>query len=165
MIRLSRLADYGVVLMAQMAGERTAVATAHDMAASSHLPLPTVSKLLSSLARAGLLEAIRGAKGGYRLARAADAITLADIVSAVDGPIALTQCLEQGPGHCGMEGVCPSQRGFRAINDAVGRAFAAVTLTDLSAPPVFAWSEPRAEADGGVTRNRVPAAAGAGRNG
>jgi Rrf2 family protein len=100
---------------------------------------------LSALARAGLLEAIRGAKGGYRLARAASDITVADVIGAVDGPIALTQCLEHGPGHCGMEPVCPSQRGFRALNDAISRAFAAVSLAELTGSPSYphadAWLE------------------------
>ncbi|MCU0837629.1 MAG: SUF system Fe-S cluster assembly regulator [Rhodospirillales bacterium] len=150
MIRLSRLADYGVVLMVQLASERSAVVTAHDLSAVSRLPLPTVSKLLSAMARAGLLEALRGAKGGYRLARAAEDITLADIVSAVEGPIALTQCLEFGPGHCEVERICPSQRGFRLVNDAVSKAFAAVTLAELVSPAAVLWGERQPEAMAGA---------------
>jgi FeS assembly SUF system regulator len=150
MIRLSRLADYGIVLMTQMAYAANTVATAQEMAASTRLPLPTVSKLLSSLARAGVLDATRGARGGYRLARPADSVTLADIVRAVDGPIALTQCLEQRAESCELEGLCPSQRSFRQINDAVSRAFAAVTLADLAGPSVFTWSDLRSDAASGA---------------
>ncbi len=139
MIRLSRLADYGVVLMVQLASDRNGVATAQDVSAATQLPLPTVSKLLSAMGRAGLLEALRGAKGGYRLARPAENITLADIVSAVEGPIALTQCLELGPGHCEVERICPSQHGFRRVNDAVSQAFAAVSLAELATPAAFPW--------------------------
>lgn len=162
MIRLSRLADYGVALMVHMASEKSTIATAQAMSASTRLPLPTVSKLLSSLARAGVLEAIRGAKGGYRLARDAEAITMADIVSAVDGPIALTQCLEHGPGHCEMERVCVSQRGFRSINEAVSKAFASVSLAELAAPPDFGWSGGQVR---GGSPERTAMALNAARNG
>ena len=97
MIRLSRLADYGVALMTQIALAGDRVHSAQELAASTGVPLPTVSKLLASLARADLLVASRGARGGYRLARPAQEIPVGAIVSAVDGPIALTQCIERGP--------------------------------------------------------------------
>lgn len=138
MIRLSRLADYGVVLMTQMAGDRDTVHTAQTMADATGLPLPTVSKLLSSLGRAEILVATRGARGGYKLARDASQITIGDIISAVDGPIAITQCIERGPGHCDVEQVCRTRAGFWVINDAVRRAFASVSLTDLIEPALFA---------------------------
>jgi Rrf2 family protein len=93
---------------------------------------PTVSKLLAALARAGVLVSQRGAKGGYRLARAPEAITAADIVSAVDGPIALTVCIEHGSGACDVESLCPTRSGWRRINDAVRDAMKSVSLAELA---------------------------------
>jgi len=132
MIRLSRLADYGVVLACHMAAQSDRCHNAFDLAATTGLPAPTVSKLLAALARAGILVSHRGAKGGYRLARTAEQITAADIVSAVDGPIALTVCIEHGDGACDVESLCPTRRGWRRINDAVRQAMESVNLAELA---------------------------------
>jgi FeS assembly SUF system regulator len=131
-IRLSRLADYGVVLACQMAVKVDCCHNAFDLAAATGLPAPTVSKLLAALARAGVLTSQRGAKGGYRLARAPEAISAADIVSAVDGPIALTVCIEHGAGACDVESLCPTRSGWRRINDAVRDAMKSVSLAELA---------------------------------
>jgi FeS assembly SUF system regulator len=139
MIRLSRLADYGVALMTQMAASNASIHSAHTLAAVSGLPLPTVSKLLSALARSGLLVAERGAKGGYRLARSPAQISIAQIVGSVDGPIALTQCIEHGPGSCEVETLCLSRKGWQAINDGVRRAFESVSLAELTEGPAAPW--------------------------
>jgi FeS assembly SUF system regulator len=137
MIRLSRLADYGLVLMGRMAGEARAVHTAIGLAEDSQLPMPTVAKLLVRLAQGGLLISHRGAKGGYELARPPAEISVADIVVAVDGPIALTQCLEHGADPCCVEPVCPTRRGWNRLNEAVKRALADVSLAELSEPFPF----------------------------
>ena len=149
MIRLSRFADYGIVLMGSMARRPAAVHTALDLAAESGLPLPTVSKLLVWLAQGSLLISHRGAKGGYELARPASDITVADIIVAVDGPIALTQCLELGPGSCEVETLCPTRRGWARLNDAVKRALSDVSLAEITAPaPLIPEpARPRAEAN------------------
>jgi FeS assembly SUF system regulator len=131
-IRLSRLADYGVVLACQMAVKVDCCHNAFDLAAATGLPAPTVSKLLAALARAGVLTSQRGAKGGYRLARAPEAISAADIVSAVDGPIALTVCIVHGAGACDVESLCPTRSGWRRINDAVRDAMKSVSLAELA---------------------------------
>lgn len=144
MIRLSRLADYGVALMTQIALADERLHSAQELAAATGVPLPTVSKLLASLARADLLVASRGARGGYRLARPAQEIPVGAIVSAVDGPIALTQCIERGPGACEVEVLCPTQHGWKAINEGVQRAFNAVSLAELVWPPAQAWAQPGA---------------------
>jgi FeS assembly SUF system regulator len=141
MIRLSRLADYAVVLLSHMAYQSGTIQNAQGMAETTGLPLPTVSKLLSALARAGLLTAVRGAKGGYRLSREPVAISVADIIAAVDGPIALTQCLERGASSCEVETLCPSRRAWRVINDAVRDAFEAVSLAELIEPVSFGAEE------------------------
>jgi FeS assembly SUF system regulator len=132
MIRLSRLADYGVVLACQMAVKADRCHNAFDLAAATGLPAPTVSKLLAAMARAGVLVSQRGAKGGYRLARGPEAITAADIVTAVDGPIALTVCIEHGAGACDVESLCPTRSGWRRINDAVRDAMKSVSLAELA---------------------------------
>ena len=92
MIKLSRMADYGVILMVQLARAPGDVTTAADLSETTALPGPTVSKLLKQLSRAGLLESHRGTKGGYTMALPAGDISVADIVSALEGPIALTEC-------------------------------------------------------------------------
>src|SRR5262250_2698135 len=112
MIRLSRLADYAVVLSGTLAREPERYHNAFELAEATLLPAPTVSKILASLARGGITVSHRGAKGGYRLARAPKDISIADIVSAVDGPIALTVCLEQGEGACDVESICQSRHGW-----------------------------------------------------
>jgi FeS assembly SUF system regulator len=134
MIRLSRLADYGLVLMGRMALQPTTVHTAVGLADDTQLPIPTVAKLLVRLTQGNLLISHRGAKGGYQLARLPSAITVADIVVAVDGPIALTQCLEHGAQPCDVEPICPTRRGWNRLNDAVKRALTEVSLAELSQP-------------------------------
>lgn len=135
-MKLSRMADYGVALMSEIASLPGRVHSAQALAAATGLPLPTVSKLLSALARAGLLEAIRGVKGGFLLARRPRHISMAEIIAAVDGPVALTQCIERGPGVCDVESFCTTRRGWQAVNDAVRNALAGVSLADFAEP---AW--------------------------
>ena len=132
MIRVSRLADYGVVLACHIAGHHGHCHNAYDLAETTGLPAPTVSKLLAALAKAGILTSVRGAKGGYRLARGPDRITAADIVTAVDGPIALTICLEQGEGVCDVESLCPTRHGWHRLNEAIRTALASVSLSELA---------------------------------
>ena len=158
MIRLSRLADYGVVLACQMAVKVDCCHNAFDLAAATGLPAPTVSKLLAALARAGVLVSQRGAKGGYRLARPPAAITAADIVSAVDGPIALTVCIEHGAGACDVESLCPTRSGWRRINDAVRDAMKSVSLAELAfaVPAGFGDVPAMPAANASVTDENVP---------
>jgi len=149
MIRLSRLADYAVVLAGNMAREPQKCHNAFDLANGTALPAPTVSKILAALARSGVLVSHRGAKGGYCLARSPHEISIADIIMAVDGPIALTVCLEHGDGVCEVEPICPSRRGWHRINDAIRSALHGVSLAEMfalpAAPPLAAAeSAPRA---------------------
>ncbi len=136
MIKLSRLADYGVVLMTRMAEDTDRVHNALDMSVASGLPTPTVSKVLATLARNGLLVSVRGAKGGYRLGRTPQGISVADIIGAIDGPIALTLCIEHS-GGCEVESLCPSRRGWELINDVVREALEKVSLADIESPMVM----------------------------
>lgn len=131
-MRLSNLADYAVVTMSAAArhcgGGRMSAA---ELAAETGLPVPTVQKLVSKLSAAGLLRSVRGAGGGLQLARPAAAITLADIVEAVEGPIALTQCIDTH--DCGYEAACSVKPHWPLVNDALRGALAGIPLTQLSA--------------------------------
>jgi len=132
MIKLSRLADYGMVLMSRIARDGPAVHNAVDLAAETGLPVPTVSKLLSRFAHDGLLVSHRGAKGGYELAHDPSKVTVAAVIAAVDGPIALTLCIE-GPGTCDVEALCPTRAGWHRINRALKEALEQVTLAEIAA--------------------------------
>jgi len=154
MVRLSRLADYGVLLMSHIARKSDHVCTGAALSETTHLPIPTVSKLLAKLARAGFLESIRGRDGGYVLALEPGEITVEGIVTAVDGPIALTVCLESGEGACDLEGICPSQPNWRRINDALRQALSDVTLLDISTPSPLHLDSKNIKVDIGQASNR-----------
>ena len=149
MIRLSRLADYGVLLMSHIARQPDRVCTAVCLSENARLPIPTVSKLLAKLARAGLLQSRRGRDGGYLLALEPKDITVEGIITAVDGPIALTVCLESGGGMCDLEGMCPSQPNWRRINDALRQALSDVSLSDISTPTSFSLDSQNTRSDVG----------------
>jgi FeS assembly SUF system regulator len=95
------------------------------------VPHPTVSKVLKILAREGLLASHRGAKGGYSLARAPQDIPVIDVITALDGPIGITECIDDAPGECGQESVCRVKGNWQRINDAIRRALAEVTLAEM----------------------------------
>jgi FeS assembly SUF system regulator len=135
MIRISRLTDYGIVLLAHMAGHPQRVHTAAEAAAEARLPLPTVSKLLRALAKAGLLASQRGVKGGYGLAHPPAQITVARIVTALEGPIAITACTTGGPSDCEHQRRCPVRGHWSLINLAVREALESITLADLASQP------------------------------
>ena len=129
-MRLSNLADYAVVIMSAAArhcgGGRTSAA---ELAAETGLPVPTVQKLVSKLSAAGLLRSVRGSGGGLQLARPAAAVTLADIVEAVEGPIALAACVE---GECAMDHDCRVKPHWPVVNAALREALANIPLTQLA---------------------------------
>ena len=139
MIKLSRMADYGVVLMVQLARAPGLVTTAAELTEATALPGPTVSKLLKQLSRAGLLNSQRGTNGGYTLSLPTAEISVTDIVSALDGPIALTECMTADGVVCEIEALCPTRTNWRQINDALVDALDRVSLAEM-ARPVF---EPR----------------------
>ena len=134
MMRLSRLADFAIVLMTHVAQHRDWVHKAADVAVATQLPAPTVAKVLARLCRDGLLTSIRGVNGGYTLARPAAEISVGAIVNALDGPVALTQCIKLGPGGCEVEAVCPSRIGLHRINVAVHKALDDVSLAEIALP-------------------------------
>ena len=144
-MRLSNLADYAVVLMSAAARQCGSVAIHAGMLADqTGIPGPTAQKLVSTLARAGLLVASRGSGGGVRLARPAAAISIADIIEAVEGPIALTACCDEKRHDCGFEGACQIQPHLSVVNGAVRGALAGISLASLVKPLPLAggiWGE------------------------
>ena len=134
MIRLSRLADYGMILMTHIASSPEPLHTAHAVADATHVPEPTVGKILKALSRHGLLDSHRGAGGGYELARPAADISAAQIIAALDGPIALTECLDSDTGPCFLENFCPTRGNVYKINQAIRQALDDVSLAELAEP-------------------------------
>lgn len=137
MIRLARLTDYGIMLLTMLARERHSTPrSAREIADRSRLPRPTVSKLLKALAHGGLLETHRGVRGGFRLAKPPEDVTVADIISALEGPIGITECTAH-PGQCGVEPLCPVRTNWRRINRAVHDALHGITLAEMAKPLTF----------------------------
>lgn len=134
MLRLSRMTDYAVVLLARMAHGGGGLSTAPALAAATSLPEPSVGKILKQLARAGLVVAQRGAAGGYVLARPAAAIRVSEIVAALEGDIALTACVDGAEGLCKVEATCSVRGRWDPVNRAVRAALDAVSLADMAGP-------------------------------
>lgn len=135
MIRLGKLTDYGLILMSQIARRpQSELHTAHDLAIQCHLPQPTVSKLLKILLQSGLLASHRGIKGGYGLVRDPQFISIAEVISALEGPLALTECSTEVAGMCDLESSCPIKENQRVINQVVRGALENVMLSDLIKP-------------------------------
>lgn len=132
-MRLSNMADYAVVVMSAASrhcgGLRT---SATELASETGIALPTVQKLVSILTKGGLLRSVRGAGGGIQLGRPAAAITLADIIEAVEGPIAMTNCINATTCNCAIEPDCNMKPHWAIVNNAVRSALSDVSLSSLS---------------------------------
>jgi FeS assembly SUF system regulator len=129
-LRISKLTDYGTVVLAHLAGDPGAVCSAADVAAATGIAVPTVSKLLKSLARADLVTSTRGANGGYKLARGPREISAADVIDALEGPVSITEC-SASDSQCDYESVCNVGNSWQRINVAIRRALEEVSLIDL----------------------------------
>ena len=131
MLRMSKLTDYGLVLLTHMAQQGPGeVTTAHDLAGRSRVPPPTVSKILKELSKAGIVTSHRGRRGGYSLARAADQISVAVVVEALEGPVALTEC-STAPGGCSLEPICVAKDHWGPISRAIHRTLQRLPLSAL----------------------------------
>jgi FeS assembly SUF system regulator len=130
MLRLSKLTDYAVVVLVRLSRGET-VQGAPGISASTGIPEPTVAKVLKALAATGLVASQRGAHGGYRLLRPLGAIPIADVIAAIDGPIALTACVEGAAGGCEVERVCPMRGRWDPVNEAIQQALTNITLADM----------------------------------
>lgn len=131
-MKLGRLTDYGIVMMTHLAlaGE-VARFSSRELAAKSQLPYPTVSKILKLLHKAHLLISERGVSGGYSLARPARAISIVDIIVALEGPVAITLCASEGWNECLIAGECPIKSPLQMVNTAVTNALKSLSLADM----------------------------------
>ena len=138
MLRMSKMTDYGFVLLAGLAsGDEGTTHTARELAERTRVPLPSVSKVLKELSQAGFLVSHRGVGGGYALARAPREISVAEVIGALEGPVALTECgghPEVGPISCELEPTCHLRGHMRVINGVIHDALGRLTLADLVGP-------------------------------
>jgi len=134
MIRITKQTDYGIVLMTHLAADPERLYNAPDLAMEAGLPLPMVSKILKLLTRDGLLVSHRGVKGGYTLSRPPAEITVDEIITSLEGPVAITECIEHSPGECEHERLCPTRGNWRLINQAVRQALERITLAEMTQP-------------------------------
>ena len=135
MLRISKLTDYGTLILVHLAGaENGRLYPASDVAEGTELSLPTVQKVLKMLAKKGLVESARGADGGYRLARSADDISAAEILDCLEGPVSLTEC-SQEDSHCELEANCQVGSAWQRISTAIRGAMQEIRLSDLRNPP------------------------------
>jgi FeS assembly SUF system regulator len=133
MLRVTKLADYGIVMLTHFAVRPGATFTTRGIAKEANLPLPIASKVLKLLSKAGLLNSQRGINGGYGLARKPEEITMASIIRALEGPIALTQCSDSNK-DCGLQGGCPVRTNWHLINQAIHAALEKITLAQMTRP-------------------------------
>lgn len=138
MLRISKLADYATVLLVAMAAAPDELHTSQALAERTRLELPTVAKLLKLLVQGGVLGSVRGASGGYRLERAPERISMAEVLQAVEGPVSLTECSVHS-GLCGHEQRCGTRANWRKLHAVITQALQSVTLADMTAPS-HSWS-------------------------
>lgn len=135
MLRISKLTDYGTLVLVHLASyDAGQLCPASDVAAGTRLALPTVQKVLKTLANGGLVESARGAEGGYRLARNPDQITAAEILEVLEGSLAITECSEVNS-NCELEHDCMVGGAWQKINKAIRGAMDEIRLSDLRNPP------------------------------
>ena len=137
MIRITKQTDYGIVLLTHLAAHPDRQYNAPDLAAEAHLPLPMASKILKLLAREGVLVSHRGVKGGYSLSRHPHEISMAEIIAALEGPIAITECIDEA-GDCAHERLCPVRSNWHRINEALRTALQGITLAEMLHPLLHA---------------------------
>ncbi len=134
MIRISKVADYAVVLLAYMAQSDDEIQhSARELAEATHVPVPMASKILKGLAHAELLISQRGSKGGYRLARTPEKIKITQILSAIDGPFGITECTSE-PGGCDLESCCDVRVNWGKVNTTIFLSLMHISLADMLEP-------------------------------
>jgi FeS assembly SUF system regulator len=130
MLRMSKLTDYGTMVLAELAASDTGWTTAGQVADATHLHPPPDSRLLTARGHAGLVVSTRGAQGGYALARPAADISAAEILDALEGPVAITEC-SSSHGVCDLESYCRVGTAWQRINSSIRKALEGVSLADL----------------------------------
>jgi FeS assembly SUF system regulator len=163
-IRITKLTDYGILLLTRMAGEYKPGRThnARDLASNIHVPLPMVSKTLKALVRGGLLESQRGTHGGYFFSRDPEAITIMDIIGVLEGDIALTECVDESGSHCCIESSCNTRGHWHQISSVIQGALNGITLKDMTCETLACICGEHSEAVGacGCDTREVPIALG-----
>ncbi|HEY8964760.1 MAG TPA: SUF system Fe-S cluster assembly regulator [Alphaproteobacteria bacterium] len=132
MIKLSRLSDYAVVVLETLSRDISTSLSASQIALESGLPEPTVAKVLKLMAAGGLVTSSRGVNGGYAMAKAPNEMTVFDIVSAIEGRLGLTACVEGGDEPCALQGSCAMHGRWNVVNQAVQKTFESITLADMT---------------------------------
>ncbi|MCB1032258.1 MAG: SUF system Fe-S cluster assembly regulator [Acidobacteria bacterium] len=152
MIRITKQTDYGIVLLTHLASEPGRLFTAPELASEAGLPLPMVSKILKALSKAELIESQRGVKGGYSLDCSAQEVSVARVIEAIEGPIGITECVDDAPGHCGYAAVCGVRSNWNRINQAIREALDQISLAEMSstapAPQLVSLGSSRPERAG-----------------
>ena len=136
MLRLNKLTDYAVVVLCHMGMERNSVYTVSRLARGSGVPQPTVAKLMKQLVRSGLVSSQRGASGGYMLRRSLTEIAISDVITSLEGPIALTACVDGTEDICASIALCPIKGNWNKVNQAIKEALDNVSLADVAPNPV-----------------------------
>ena len=134
MLKVSKLADYGIVVLAAL-GETGVRMTAQELAQATRLPEPTVAKVLKLLAKGKIVASARGVNGGYRLTAETKTLPVSRIIAAIDGPIAITACVEAEASGCSYAGGCSMRGRWTAVNAAITQALDQVTLADMTKGP------------------------------
>jgi FeS assembly SUF system regulator len=132
MFRISKLTDYSTLVLGALAKQPDTLLAANAIVQLTHVPLPTVSKILKLLTKAGLLQSVRGAQGGYRLSLSPDQISVAQVVQALEGPWAVTECSHRGQHICQIESDCQLRTQWQMVSDILYSALANITLADLT---------------------------------
>ena len=134
MLRLSRMNDYAVVVMGHMANRNGDLVTTVEIAEATGIPATTISQVLKKLSHANLVTSQRGARGGYSMKSSPEDISVADIVAALEGPVALTACVDGVEGSCSVETLCPMRGGWEKVNSAIREALDSVSLAEMLMP-------------------------------
>lgn len=133
MLKIGKLTDYAMLILGQMVKAPDSVLSSALLAETLYLAAPTVSKILKMLSDANLVTSVRGAEGGYRLARLATAITVADVITAMEGELAMTECCE-GVGLCMIDTMCAMRQNWQTLNNKVKSLLTSVTIMEMTAP-------------------------------
>ena len=135
MIKLSRMADYAILLVCKMSNDENKVYSSQELSIVTSLKITTISKILTKLTKSNVTDSIRGVSGGYKLTMQAEDISVGNIIDIIDGKVALTVCVEEGENHnCDLVSLCPSQSNWQIINNTVREALNSVSIAEMANP-------------------------------
>ena len=135
MIKVSRMADYAILLVCKMSNDENKVYSSQELSIITSLKITTISKILTKLTKANVTDSIRGVSGGYKLTMKAGDISVGNIIDIIDGKVALTVCVEEGENHnCNLVSLCPSQSNWQIINNTVREALNSVSIAEMANP-------------------------------